>query len=403
MDKFVDGADVVPRSHGSWRVSKQKDPFRVASFCHCMLTKSSLSSSCITLSCSGPQLVTLYVVRATSAQERSGVLLMVGVSIAAGYAIGCLCSTLITEARQEDPRAPAGTAAALGNSGSIAGWLIAGLAIVEFALVYVYFVEPPPIPLEPEPTVPEPLNTDAQGFAQDRTSALRSSKASHAEVPVDKEIADHYRPLVERQPPKYPWGQLLLVYGMCFIIPAQISGWEILVAFQAESMWGWDASDTGLYLFLILTLAIPVYRIKLNNLMSDRSGVLCFTLTGILGSFMFLGHTQKNDSLGASIFTIGSVVFLISMQIARGFSWALLANLVPQGQRPILVGINAMLYMFGRGVGAMVPPLLPSLEVYVAVFTGTNSFLWLLIAIAYYTDYLPPAWAYAKEDMEAGH
>jgi len=144
-----------------------------------------------------------------------------------------------------------------------------------------------------------------------------------------------------------------------------------------------------LYLFFILTIAIPVYKIKLSSIMSDRSGVLSFVLSGILGSLMFLGHSMKPETLGISTFTIGSVVFLISMQIARGFAWALLTNLVPLGQRPILVGINAMLYMLGRGVGAVVPPFIKNLEEYVAVFTGAMSVSWLAFFWAYKSEFFP--------------
>jgi len=336
----------------------------------------------------GPQLVTLFVVRSTTPKTRSAVMLMVGVSIAAGYSAGCLLSTMITEAKKGIPIAPAGTALAMANSASIAGWFIVAMAIYEWVMVFKYFVEPAKHVMRSPSLF---LSTHRAEVPAMEDNAQESKKHYTVASTSGLDVSAITQPLMEpaEAEPAYPIGQLTLAYAMCFLIPVQISAWEVMIAVEAEDMWGWTPSDTGLYLFFILTIAIPVYKIKLSSIMSDRSGVLSFVLSGILGSLMFLGHSMKPETLGISTFTIGSVVFLISMQIARGFAWALLTNLVPLGQRPILVGINAMLYMLGRGVGAVVPPFIKNLEEYVAVFTGAMSVSWLAFFWAYKSEFFP--------------
>ena len=387
----------------------------------------------------GPQLVTLYVVRSTTPKDRSAVMLLVGVSIAAGYSAGCLLSTVITEAKRGVPMAAAGDVLALANAASIAGWFIAAMAIMEWILVFQYFKEPRKhamgalrpvmVPSANQAGTPAGVAAIEEGARESRETSVTGrsrepsvsrsrepsydvtcrsrepsvSGSTHASIsgidesmlssPMLPPSSNPTQPLIENggmeEEPEYPWGQLVLAYAMCFLIPVQISAWEVMIAVEAEDLWGWSASDTGLYLFLILTIAIPVYKIKLSLIMSDRSGVLSFVLAGILGSLLFLEQERKPESLGISCFTIGSVVFLISMQIARGFAWGLLTNLVPLGQRPILVGINAMLYMLGRGVGAVVPPYMSGIEMYVAVFTGAMSICWLTFFWAYKAEFFP--------------
>lgn len=84
----------------------------------------------------GPQLITLYVVRTTVPKDRSETMHAVGVSIAAGYSIGCLLSVLITDAHKGYAQADAGTVEALGNESSIPGWLLGTLCAIEFGLIY---------------------------------------------------------------------------------------------------------------------------------------------------------------------------------------------------------------------------------------------------------------------------
>jgi hypothetical protein len=388
-----------------------------------------------------------------------------GVSIAAGYSVGCLLSVLITECKsKKSDAAPAGTIGALGNEASIPGWLLAFACAVEFCLIYFRFREPIDSDLETPPAaVANPVvATSANGgsrmnaeqrsihiaapqFVSDFSTVLTatpgptqatgskggaskgnkasvreredSADSSHLSVhsrssrkrttsslsydpemagviisaQIDDEIQQEEGAVVEAEAGAASLsisGPLYIVFLMCFLIPMNISGWEVLLAVQAEEHWGWTPSDTGLYLFLILTLAIPVYAMNLGAIMSDRSGVLCFVLAGLLGTLMFLGHQHKPLSLGVAIFTIGSVVFLLSMQIARGFAWALLTSLAIPSQRPVIVGINAVLFMLGRGAGAIMAPLL-TVEAYALVFAGSTSLAWLAMCWAYFAAYLP--------------
>ena len=60
------------------------------------------------------------------------------------------------------------------------------------------------------------------------------------------------------------------------------------------------------------------------------------------------------------------------MQVGRGFNWALVTKLAPPKKRQLLLGINAGVYMFGRGLGATRAPFCNDANVYGATFLGIS-------------------------------
>jgi len=352
---------------------------------------------------SGPQTMTAYVVRSAKPQHRSRIMLMSGVSIAVGMPFGCLLSVLVTSAKHGHDIAPAGTTAALWNSYSIIGWVSSSIALALHICVWLFFTEPPHITSINEAAQAPARKSQTQAQAQEQaqgqigsqvTSPYHSNfsaepnQLSSNDKPTDV-VKDETAPSKPKpMPMPMPWLHLIIVFQFAFVVPFCLAGWNVYVILHSEDDWGWNDTNTGIFMVVVLVAVIPIFKLQLASLMSDRSGVLSFVFFGTVGLFLLFVIKAKPLTLGLVIFTIGSILLQVNFSLARGFVWALLASLVDIEQRPVVLSINAAVQMLGRGAGAIATGYLSNTNG-ISLLSFTSLFSWTVFAVAYYTNYIP--------------
>ena len=78
--------------------------------------------------------------------------------------------------------------------------------------------------------------------------------------------------------------------------------------------------------------------------------------------------TPNLNYLQVGLYSLGSMVFVACMQIARNFAWAFVTKLPRAKDRQLVLGINAAVYMGAKGIGAIASPFLEPNEVHTSAF-----------------------------------
>ena len=82
--------------------------------------------------------------------------------------------------------------------------------------------------------------------------------------------------------------------------------------------------------------------------------------------------TPNLNYLQVGLYSLGSMVFVACMQIARNFAWAFVTKLPRAKDRQLVLGINAAVYMGAKGIGAIASPFLEPSEVHTSAFRTLN-------------------------------
>ena len=69
--------------------------------------------------------------------------------------------------------------------------------------------------------------------------------------------------------------------------------------------------------------------------------------------------------------------------IGRQFTWSLVDKLAPDGQKQRALGLNAAIYMCGRGVGALLSGAVVSPNEYALALLGINALAGVVLAVGY--------------------
>ena len=105
-------------------------------------------------------------------------------------------------------------------------------------------------------------------------------------------------------------------------------------------------------------VAAPTGLLPVSLYVEDRRGCLLFLVLMIAGA-VFLFSYKLSDAARAIVYGVGSVLFLVGAQFAKGFGWALVSKQPPPIHRSYVMACNAGAYMLGRGTGATVAGYLP--------------------------------------------
>ena len=263
-----------------------------------------LVSRCLAGSVGGPAIPSTYVSRSTSLRHRSRYMMLVGVGIGCGYALGPLAGVLVELVCDR-----AGWNETALDTNTAPGWLMAILFALELGAICAFFVEPP------RPTPPTASSPAAKGV---------------------------------------PWARVAAVYVLVFATPINVGAWDVGTVFTGVDEWGWSLELTGLFLAGLNLSAVPVILLPVTKWLADRQGLLCSYALCALSSLFFFAYPNQNRDADVTLYALGSFLLLCGAQVAKGFAWALVSKLPPQHELPVVMSANAALYMFGRGTGAFI-------------------------------------------------
>jgi hypothetical protein len=129
---------------------------------------------------------------------------------------------------------------------------------------------------------------------------------------------------------------------------------EVHTVLIAEKFWGFSSEYSGIYLGCINLLAVPFGLIPVASYVQDNKGML-FGATLLLAiNPMFWDYGLETVSASATLFGFGALILLISAQFLKAFSWGLVSKLPHPSLRPDVICWNTVVYMLGRGIGAIV-------------------------------------------------
>ncbi|GMI29572.1 hypothetical protein TrCOL_g1094 [Triparma columacea] len=276
----------------------------------------------------GPVYASTYVAKTSGTKVRSLYMQYVGVGIGIGYGCGPLMGALIEVVCQA-----AGWNSKVVNSSTTPGWLMAMLFALQAVLLWAFMVEPK-VGGPPKPGV---------------------------------------------MPPPTPWSRVCAAFVVVFCTPINVGMWDVHTAYLAEGRWMWSPEYLGLYLGLLNLAAVPFGLLPLALSISDRTGMLRFSALAVLSIAAFWDY-QLTTVSEAVLFGFGSVVMLIAAQFMKSFGWGLVSKLPPPSARPNVMAFNAMVYMFGRGLGAIISGYVYDGSNFAIVLTCLNSFLVVYIA-----------------------
>ena len=86
----------------------------------------------------------------------------------------------------------------------------------------------------------------------------------------------------------------------------------------AETRFGWSVVATALYLGGLNVVAAPTGLLPVSLYVEDRRGCLLFLCMMIAGA-VFLFSYELNVASRAVVYGVGSVLFLVGAQFAKGF------------------------------------------------------------------------------------
>jgi len=315
-----------------------------------------LVARCITGAVSGPQLMTTYVARSVGTDRRSEVMLKAGIPIAIGTAMGPLLAAVlnvIVKTADLDSRAF--------NNGTMPGW---GMALVVgiYAICLGLLLEEP----------------------GDKPEELKEKTAKVSVSPV-------------------PWKKLCYCYVVGFTWPMNIGCWELHTVIRARQAWGWTAFEIGiseaavLFTVVLITEMIPWKKLfegkagpNGEKVCNDKKGMAVFLAMSLCAYLPLFGYfpasdTQDNPSRYAEIavYAVGSILLVNGNMIGRQFTWSLVTKLAPKGHKQLALGLNAAIYMCGRGVGALLSGAVVSPNEYASVLLGITALAGVVLAVGY--------------------
>jgi len=255
----------------------------------------------------GPTYASTYVARTTGVKTRSLYMQYVGVVVGCGYGLGPLLATLV-----EATCSAAGLDGVLLNANTAPGWAMALIFAFEAAFLACYMVEPP-------------------RFAATKPVVGKESSAV----------------------PPMPWARLVAVWIVVFVTPINVGCWDVHTAFLAEQEWGMTVVHAGLYLGGLNLLAVPFGFIPVAACFTDRQGLAVFGAMILAADAFFWPH-DSGLATKASVYGVGSVLLLIAAAFLKAFGWGLVSKLPPPQRRQLAISLNSTIYMWGRGLGAVV-------------------------------------------------
>jgi hypothetical protein len=212
------------------------------------------------------------------------------------------------------------------------------LFVIEAILLTFFMVEPPRDTDTKRSLVILNDDVDVDNDSNNNTEASEASEAS--EIPA--------------KPPSIPWTRMLLTFVVVVIVPLNIGALEVHTVLIAEKFWGFSSEYSGIYLGCINLLAVPFGLIPVASYVQDNKGML-FGATLLLAiNPMFWDYGLETVSASATLFGFGSLILLISAQFLKAFSWGLVSKLPHPSLRPDVICWNTVVYMLGRGIGAIV-------------------------------------------------
>ncbi|CAE8599177.1 unnamed protein product [Polarella glacialis] len=295
--------------------------------------------------CNGLVIGPLYISRSVGLLRRSEVMFYFSAVSTLGYAVGpCFAWALavfVKELRIEN---------LLLDSDTAPGWLMAALYFAFMLLFVLLFHEP---------------ETEAE-------SDIDESEGKR--VPT---IPSSARP--ERLP-------------VCALItclwPLSVAGFvntscEVFIVTLAQRSWGWSISASALLLAGLMAIAGVINfltgRLLLPHMKSDRAGLLASCLCGALGSLPVFdfGLTEGAQLVCLSV---GLVLLLTAVNMARAFSMSLATKLVPGELKPLVNMLSMGFQAMGRGAGAVFGALFTP-----ATFAPVQMGLCLMAALVFAT------------------
>lgn len=246
----------------------------------------------------------------------------VGVGIGLGYGLGPLLGALIEivcQAANWDSKAV--------NSSTAPGWFIAILFVIEGALIWAFMIEP-------------------------ATSGPPGGKGG--------------------APPPTPWARISAAYVVVFCTPINVGMWDVHTATIAGQFWGWSAELSGFYLAGLNIAAVPFGLLPVARFISDRVGMACFAGVAAIATIFFYDY-NLGVAAEASVYGVGAVLLLIGAQFMKAFAWGLVSKLPPPAGRPLVMSVNSMMYMFGRGCGAIVGGYVDAKSNFAIVLTALDA------------------------------
>jgi len=196
-----------------------------------------------------------------------------------------------------------------------------------------------------------------------------------------------------------PWFKIGILYVLGFVWPLNVGCWELHTVQRAEQYWNWSGWQVGVLEYGVLQTVVPVTMVGWPKYMIDRTGITAFMTVAVIAYLFMFNYIEWTPEVGSGTFqesgdkgkkvdtivlyTIGSFFLVNGNMIARGFTWALITKLAPIPSRAKVLGINAAVYMFGRGCGALLTPAVSNPNTYAAVLGCWTAAAAVVLLVAY--------------------
>lgn len=94
---------------------------------------------------------------------------------------------------------------------------------------------------------------------------------------------------------------------------------------------GWSIDAVALYLAIVMAILFPVSVSSgyITKLLTDRKGMIISSASAVLGSIFLFGYSTNVMVGDVAVYTVGSMIVLASVQIMRGFNWAITTKIIP--------------------------------------------------------------------------
>jgi MFS family permease len=266
----------------------------------------------------GPAYMSTYIARTTGPKTRGKWMMRMSVAIGMGYALGPLLGLLCEVVANE-----AGWNYDVFDANTVPAWLMVVLFAGQVAVLFLFAEggDPPP--------------------KQGGDAGAKKGPAPPAPVEL-------------------PWGTICLYYAQIFLTPINVAGWEIMTVFWCTLRWGWTIEMAALTIALVNmgVVSLGVANLNLNHFFKgDRTGALVSFCIGAAAAVLFFNFSSNSVALEASLFIFGGLLLVFGMQNAKGFLFSINSKWTPNpGQRSKVMMINNILYMLGRGCGAIAAP-----------------------------------------------
>merc|ERR1711871_1699486 len=125
--------------------------------------------------------------------------------------------------------------------------------------------------------------------------------------------------------------------------------WDVGTAlkFELDTEFGFSTEIIALVMFAVLITCIPVVYLSsswLPRVISDRRGILIGLIITLGSSSLLFRQPKDSRSLVLALYLTGSVILVNSLQVGRGFCWAVTSKLAPIRYKPQVMAVNAAVY-----------------------------------------------------------